>query len=186
MQTRAFAPRGHRTISGSISLLLSVLAASLLILAAAVLASANAHTEAPEANDLRVSQVYGGGGNAGATYTNDFIELFNAGAGSINLSGWSVQYASATGTSWQVTNLSGSLVAGHYYLIQEAQGAGGTTPLPTPDATGTIAMSGSQGKVALVNSTTALSGACPTGASIIDFIGFGAANCYEGLVRRRS
>ena len=111
MQTRAFAPRGHRTISGSISLLLSVLAASLLILAAAVLASANAHTEAPEANDLRVSQVYGGGGNAGATYTNDFIELFNAGAGSINLSGWSVQYASATGTSWQVTNLSGSPVS---------------------------------------------------------------------------
>ncbi|MGB4801183.1 MAG: ExeM/NucH family extracellular endonuclease [Anaerolineae bacterium] len=181
MQTRAFAPRGHRTISGSISLLLSVLAASLLILAAAVLASANAHTEAPEANDLRVSQVYGGGGNAGATYTNDFIELFNAGAGSINLSGWSVQYASATGTSWQVTNLSGSLAPGHYYLIQEAQGAGGTTPLPTPDATGTIAMSGSTGKVALVNSTTALTGACPTGASIIDFVGYGpTANCYEG------
>jgi hypothetical protein len=26
-----------------------------------------------------ISQVYGGGGNTGATYTHDFIELFNSG-----------------------------------------------------------------------------------------------------------
>ena len=44
--------------------------------------------------------------------------------------------------------LAGTLPAGSYYLVQEAQGAGGTTPLPAPDATGTIAMSGTSGKVA--------------------------------------
>jgi len=127
---------------------------------------------------LRISQVYGGGGNSGATYTNDFIELFNAGATAVDLSDWSVQYASSTGSTWQVTTLSGSIAPGGYYLIQEAQGAGGTTPLPTPDAIGTIAMGGTNGKVALVNSTTALSGACPTG--LIDLVGYGSANCYEG------
>ncbi len=129
-----------------------------------------------------ISQIYGGGGNAGSTFTHDFIELFNRGNTTIDLTGWSVQYASATGTTWQVTNLNGLMLApGKYYLVQEAQGAGGTTPLPTPDATGTIAMSATAGKVALVNSTTALTGACPTGANIIDFIGFGAtANCFEG------
>src|SRR5262252_1029726 len=83
---------------------------------------------------LRISQVYGGGGNSGATYRNDFIEIFNAGTTSINLSGYSVQYNSAAGTGvWQATALSGTIGPGKYYLVQEAQGAGGTTNLPTPD-----------------------------------------------------
>ena len=127
-----------------------------------------------------ISQVYGGGGNTGATYTNDFIELFNRGAAPVSLNGWSVQYNSATGTgTWQVTNLTNvTLQPGQYYLVQEAQGTGGTTPLPTPDAIGTIAMSGTAGKVALVNNTTALAG-CPAG--LIDLVGYGAtANCFEG------
>ena len=128
-----------------------------------------------------ISQIYGGGGNAGSTYTNDFIELFNRGNTPIDVTGWSVQYASAAGTTWAVTNISGTIAPGKYLLVQEAVGAGGTTPLPTPDATGTIAMSATAGKVALVNSTVALSGACPTGANIIDLIGYGAtASCFEG------
>jgi predicted extracellular nuclease len=133
----------------------------------------------PTANVVRISQVYGGGGNTGATLKNDFIELFNSGTSAASLSGWSVQYASATGSSWQVTTLSGTLAPGAYYLIQEAQGAGGTVDLPTPDAVGAIAMSATNGKVALVSSTTALSGTCPTG--VVDFVGYGAtANCFEG------
>ncbi len=133
------------------------------------------------ANPLRISQAYGGGGNAGSTYTNDFIELYNSGSSAVNLAGWSVQYTSATGSSWQVTPLTGTIPANGYYLIQEAAGAGGTTPLPTPDVIGTIAMSGTAFKVALVNTTTALSGTCPTG--VIDFVGAGTAgsvNCFEG------
>lgn len=134
-----------------------------------------------EEGGVVISQIYGGGGNSGATYTHDFIELFNASASSVDLTGWSVQYASATGSSWSVTALSGSIAPGGYYLIQQAAGAGGTTPLPTPDATGSIALSATAGKVALVNTTTALSAACPTGEAIIDFVGFGgAANCFEG------
>ena len=135
-----------------------------------------------QSTTIVISQIYGGGGNAGSTYTNDFIELFNRGNTTVSLNGWSVQYAAATGTTtWAVTNLTNvSLAPGQYYLIQEAQGAGGTTPLPTPDATGVIAMSAAAGKVALVNTVTALSGACPT-ATIVDFVGFGAtANCFEG------
>jgi predicted extracellular nuclease len=127
-----------------------------------------------------ISQVYGGGGNAGATLTNDFIELHNVSGSPVSVAGWSVQYASATGTTWAVTNLTGSIAAGGYYLVQEAQGAGGTTPLPTPEAIGTIAMSGTAGKVALTNTTTALTGACPTGGALVDFVGYGpTANCSE-------
>jgi len=126
-----------------------------------------------------ISQVYGGGGNSGATLKNDFIELYNGTVADIPLAGWSVQYASSAGSSWQVTALSGTLQSGHYYLVQEAQGAGGSLPLPTPDAAGTIAMAAGSGKVALVSSTTALSGTCPT--AVVDFVGFGSsANCFEG------
>ena len=128
---------------------------------------------------LVISRVYGGGGNAGATYKNDFIELYNLGATPVTVSGWSVQYASSTGTTWQVTPLTGTIPPGQYYLVQEAAGAGGTTPLPTPDAIGTIAMAAGSGKVALVSSTTALSGACPVSAAIVDFVGYGSANCSE-------
>ena len=131
-----------------------------------------------------ISQVYGGGGNTGATYTHDFIELFNRGTNSVNLSGWSVQYASSTGTTWQKTDLTNiTLAPGQYYLIQQAQGAGGTTALPTPDVTGTIAMSGTAGKVALVNVNTLITAgtSCPTGPTVVDFVGFGTtANCFEG------
>src|SRR5262249_1618034 len=57
---------------------------------------------------------------------------------------------------------------------------------PTPDVTTdptvppiSIAMAQANGKVALVNGTTALTGACPT-ANVIDFVGYGTANCFEG------
>jgi len=134
--------------------------------------------------DIVISQVYGGGGNTNAQYKNDFIELFNRGTAAVNINGWSVQYASATGSSWQVTNLTVvTLQPGQHYLVQEAAGAGGTTNLPTPDATGSINMSATAGKVALVSTTTALtcSTACFPNSAIRDFVGFGpTANGYEG------
>jgi predicted extracellular nuclease len=144
-----------------------------------LLAPAPAHAAS---TSLVVSQVYGGGGNAGSTYRNDFIELFNRGGVPVDLTGWSVQYASAAGTTWQVTPLSGSLAPGQYFLVQEAAGTGGTVDLPAPDASGTIAMGGTAGKVALVSSTTALTGSgCPPSASVIDFVGYGTGvSCSEG------
>jgi len=145
----------------------------------AVSGTGNAVSTTPQ---IVISQVYGGGGNSGAPFTNDFIELFNRGTSSVNLNGWSVQYASTSGTSWtNMTALTNVILApGQYYLIKE--GSGGTTGsgLPAPDATGTINMSGTNGKVALANIASALTGSCPTGASIIDFVGYGSANCFEG------
>ena len=128
-----------------------------------------------------ISQIYGGGGNSGSVYKNDFIELFNRGTSNVSLSGYSVQYTSANGTTWTVTNLTNvTLAPGQYYLIQEAAGTGGTTNLPTPDAIGTLAMGGPAGKVALVSSQTLLTVPCPS-ASIVDFVGYGTtATCFEG------
>ena len=82
-----------------------------------------------------ISQVYGGGGNSGATYRNDFIELYNRSATPVDMTGWSVQFtaptsafAATSGTGTPLTtNLSGIIQPGHYYLIQEAAGANTTT-----------------------------------------------------------
>lgn len=131
-----------------------------------------------------ISQVYGGGGNTGATYTHDFVELFNRGTATVDISGFSIQYASSTGTSWSVTAIPAAttLAAGKYYLIRLAtSNATIGVALPTPDLDVTTMpsnLSGSAGKVALVNNSTALTGANPTG--FVDLVGYGSANHFEG------
>jgi uncharacterized protein (TIGR03437 family) len=129
-----------------------------------------------------ISQVFGGGGNSGAPFRNDFIEIFNAGTAPVNLNGWSVQYASATASTWSVTPLTPvTLSPGQYYLIQESSGGSNGAALPAPDATGTIAMAAGSGKVVLIKSSTALTGACPGDPNIVDLVGYGnTANCFKG------
>ena len=141
-----------------------------------------------DAANLVISQVYGGGGNSSATYTNDFIEIFNRGTTTIDfaLTPYSVQYAAATSNfSTNKTNItSGTLLPGHYFLVQEASGGASGVALPTPDVSGgSINMSATAGKVALVFGTTNLGGTgCPFGATIVDFLGYGTtANCSETL-----
>jgi uncharacterized protein (TIGR03437 family) len=129
-----------------------------------------------------ISQIFGGGGNSGAPFRNDFIEIFNNGSSPVNLAGWSVQYASATASTWSTTPLTSVvLLPGQYYLIQESSGGSNGVTLPTPDATGTIAMAAASGKVALVKNTTALTGTCPNDSNIVDLVGYGStATCFRG------
>ncbi len=134
---------------------------------------------------LVVSQLYGGGGNSGAEFRNDFIEIFNRGDTIVDLNGWSVQYSSATGSTWSTTALCPAtnclVLPGRYFLVQQDRGSGGTAELPAPDASGTIAMTAAAGKVALVSSLSPLTGACPTSANLIDLVGYGATvSCFEG------
>lgn len=134
-----------------------------------------------------ISEVYGGGGNSGATLTRDFVELANAGSEVFDLSGYSVQYlpgSASAGSLWQVTSLSGSLAAGNSYLIGEGTGTGGTMALPTPDASGSIAMSATTGTIALVSGTTALTcktaADCTADSRVLDIVGYGTAVVREG------
>lgn len=129
-----------------------------------------------------ISQVYGGGGGSGATttYKNDYVELFNNGTSAVTLTGYSVQYGSATGTgNWSTHSLPTlTIPAGGYVLLQEGTAGTVGATLPTPDATGGLNLSATAGKVALVSNTTALNGACPT-TNVVDQVGFGGANCFE-------
>lgn len=156
-----------------------------------------------------ISQVYGGGGNGGATLRYDFIELYNPTNAAVDLSSYSIQYASTTGpaggAAWAVAPITGTIQPRKYFLIQACIGNVGSTNgalLPTPDftlpntdsASCAPAIAAAAGKLALVSNITALAGpfgtaaglagsSCPTVnvGAIVDFVGFGAAaTCSEG------
>src|SRR5688572_11272038 len=135
-------------------------------------------------NTVVISQLYGSGGNSGASLNTDYIELFNRSlTDTVNISGWSVQYASATNTFSQRANIPAntSIGPGRYFLIALASGNNGAA-LPAPDLilTGTPAfnMSATAGKVALVRNSTTLT--CGTASNrcntplIADLIGYGS------------
>lgn len=160
-----------------------------LVAGALVAVSAGSAQAAP--GTVVISQAYGGGGNSGAPLTHDFVELFNRSSSPVELTGWSVQYASATGTGHfaaSKVDLQGTLAPGQYHLLQLGAGAGNGSPLPTPDGTGTTAMGATGGKVALVRSTQGLacngSTAAPCDDSqralVADLVGYGNANYFEG------
>lgn len=151
--------------------------------AVAPTASAEVSADAP----VVIDEVYGGGGNSGGAYAQDFVELYNPTDEPVSLAGWSVQYASATGTwaNGAQTDLAGQIPAGGSYLIGQAAGADDTQPpLPTPDVQGAIAMSGSGAKVALVRSTDRItcSGTdCAAVPDVVDLVGWGdRATSYAG------
>ncbi|WP_429845170.1 chitobiase/beta-hexosaminidase C-terminal domain-containing protein [Brevibacillus sp. FIR094] len=137
--------------------------------------------KAARADHVVISEVYGGGGNSGALYKNDFIELYNPTDTAVSVGGWSVQYASATGTAWQKAGLTGSIAPYGFYLVQLASSGSTGGDVPTPDDSGTLNLSGSNGKVALVNDDVTLTGADVTSqTSVVDMVGFGTANSSEG------
>jgi hypothetical protein len=143
-------------------------------------------TAAPAAvSNVVVSQIYGGGGNAGATFRNDYVELFNAGSVAVDLGSWTVQYSTAAGTAWQTTPLAGTIAPGRYYLVQLASNADVGAVLPSADATGTSNLGATGGKIALVRGATALTcgasaGSCSAVAQVEDLVGYGDATDFEG------
>jgi predicted extracellular nuclease len=129
-----------------------------------------------------VGELFAGGGNSGAAYANDYVELFNRSSSPVNVTGWTLQYASAASTSWDVTPLTGTIAAGGHFLVKLASNGAVGAALPAADATGTTNLAASGGKVAVVNAATALTcgataGSC-TGAA--DLVGYGTATDYEG------
>ena len=155
---------------------------SIVVYATVLLASSAAQGASP---DLVLSQVFAGGGNAGASYANDYVELFNRGSSTVDLSGWTIQYATATGTTWTPTVLAGTLLPGGRHLVQLASGGLIGAVLPTPDSTGTTNLSTAGGKLALVHDTAPLTcgasaGSCSALAAVHDLVGYGTATDYEG------
>ncbi|MFT3709799.1 MAG: zinc-dependent metalloprotease [Archangium sp.] len=133
------------------------------------------------APSIVISEVFGGNSVTGL-FNQDFVELHNRSNAAFSLNGYSLQYGSANGTSWQVIPLSGSIPAGGYFLvglaIATSSDGGAGVAIPTPNLSSSINISGTSGKVAFVFGNTALTGACPT-ANVGDLLGYGTTNCNE-------
>ncbi|HEX9174225.1 MAG TPA: ExeM/NucH family extracellular endonuclease [Telluria sp.] len=153
-----------------------------LTLLAALLASLAAPSFAAP-GPVVISQVYGAGGNSGALWNRDFIELFNRSSAPVSLAGLSVQYqAAGAASNWaSYTNLPAvTLQPGQYFLVGAAGGATGADIGVVDHSTSSINMSGTAGKIALASSTTLLTVA-DGGGQLIDLVGFGStASRYEG------
>jgi predicted extracellular nuclease len=171
LQISSFCPKGQK----GISMLNSQKVLTAAVVAAAALSGAAVQSHAA----VIINEVYGGGGTTNTTvsYSQDFIELYNTGSTAVDLTGYKIAYASATGsfnpTSSSLSQvLGGSIAADDYYLI--AGGSNGTdpgTPLPTPDSTSPLNMAASAGKVELLDTTGA----------VVDYVGYGStANSFEG------
>lgn len=141
-----------------------------------------------------ISQAYGGGGGSTGSYLNDYVELKNVSNATQSLNTLSLMYGSATGQfGSSATNIFAlpnvTLQPGQYFLVQlSATGTGGS-PLPVvADAiTTNLSMSGTSGKVALVNATFTgnTCGATATPCvlphpGIVDLVSWGTANNAEG------
>ena len=157
----------------------------LVLLTALALPLGVASARASGSGSIVVGEVYAAGGNSGAAYANDYVELLNRGAGDVSIDGWTLQYASAASTSWSQTALSGTIPAGGRYLVQLASGGATGASLPAADATGSSNLAVTGGKVAVVDDATALScgasaGSCSSVSGLEDLVGYGSAADYEG------
>jgi len=153
------------------------------LLSLIIILIAQFYTLGQVATHVVLAEVYGGGGEQGSYWNNDYIVLYNPTASPVDLSTWSVQYAVFNSSTWLVTNLAGSILANGYYSIELAGDGQGVAPLPfTPNVIGTTNLDKNKGKIALANFQNALSVSNPVGqAGVIDFIGYGnGTNAYEG------
>src|SRR5882724_3141318 len=126
-----------------------------------------------------ISQLYLGTGVGDMRPRNQYIELFNKGTAATNLQGWTLQYAVENINTWTPYALSGSIAPGQYYFIRLSGSAGNVT-LPQPDLTISLTLPINFGKLALVNSTTALDTGCPADPTrVIDLVGYGNTACFE-------
>jgi len=146
--------------------------------------------------NIVISGVYGGGGNSGSIYKNDYIELYNTTSSAVDLAGYTLYYASATGTSATTNNTytfpAGSTIgAKKFALIKCAAGTGTQPEWPVTfdfnasgAGGGNLQMSASDGKVLLLSAyhnLTATNSIPTTLAGVqamtnyVDYVPFGTA-----------
>lgn len=141
----------------------------------------------PSTGGVVISQVYGGGGTATATFNADFVELHNNSSSPQDISGFQIMYGSAAGNLASLaTNAftipSGVVIPpGAYYLVATVAGQGLSNLPVTPDQIFTLTLSGLNGKVALGTAAMVANtsyAAQPAGA-VVDFVGYGSASESE-------
>ena len=141
-------------------------------------------------SNIRISQIYTRGGEPGAIYQNDFIELFNRGNSFVDINGWTLNIMSIEGSSASVVGVrfvsssSIPIAPGAHVLFQftgsgtNGQPVNGDFPIPF------VNLGSTGGQITLLGKDQTLPAGCPaspdlTGA-VVDLVGYGTAACSEG------
>jgi len=145
-------------------------------------------TTASASNPVRISQVYGGGGSY---YRCDYAELFNDSDAPVDIGGWSLQYASSSGSTFGGATYNLALIpagatipaCGYYLVTGYCSSSAGlalpVTPDLSPSGRWTFNFSGTAGKVALFGDQVTGRTCAQAQAAAVDMVGYGGANCYE-------
>lgn len=114
---------------------------------------------------------------AGESASDEFIELYNPTADSIDISEWSIQYKSAAGTSFTKKNFtSGSIIKpGGYYIVAHTQYTGSYADMRHAS----FGISSTGGNIYLVNNQTKLEVGYES-AIVVDRVAWGTGNDPEG------
>ncbi|MEO7961353.1 MAG: hypothetical protein ABIR19_07395 [Ginsengibacter sp.] len=134
-----------------------------------------------QSTTLVIAEVYGGGGEVGAVYKNDYIVLFNLSGAPISLDNFGIWYGASEEASNPLISLSGIIKANHWFLVKgKADGITGAG-LPAADAEAAFDISSTKGIVALVQKDQVVTPICTSPAgSILDIIGYGQnISCVE-------
>lgn len=133
-------------------------------------------------SDIVISQFYTPGGQSGAAYKHDYVELFNRGASAIDVTGWTLQYRMPPVLEWsRISHLSGTIAPGGYYLIRLAgDAAGNGADLPAADAVQVLdqGIANTRGSLALVASSNQYF--CAQADPVVDRVTYGTTVCPEG------
>ena len=164
----------------------------LLIFSSLLLAQSTADS------NIRISQIYTRGGEAGAAFQNDFIELFNRGNVDVDVSGWTLSISNFAGTPPNIQisssgiklfNPNGIIIGPGRHLLIKFGGSGTNgQAITTSDINlNPVPLSDTGGQIALVAKDQTLPfGYCPAAPDltglVVDYVGYGIAICYEGTV----
>jgi hypothetical protein len=107
--------------------------------------------------EVVINEIYGGGGRSGASFDQDFVELFNNGADAVDISEFQLEYARPTRSFRTIATIPAATILGpgEFYVIGGASGANGAG-LPDVDFTSSTNLKATAGKVELINSSSTL------------------------------
>lgn len=147
-------------------------------------------------SNIRISQIYTRGGEPGATYQNDFIELFNRGNVDVDINGWTLNVANFSGTppniqisytSLKIFSASAMTPGSHFLIRFGGSGSNGQALSGADIDLNPMPISETGGQIVLVPKDKTLPfGYCPAAPDltgvVVDYVGYGTAICYEKTV----
>jgi hypothetical protein len=143
-------------------------------------------------SNIVISQIYTRGGETGAIYQNDFIELYNRGNSIVDINGWMLHITTFEGSFPSVIGIrfvsSGSIpiFPGMHMLFTFPAGGANGQPLNGDFPVPFVSLGSAGGQIVLLGKDQSLPAGCPaspdlTGA-VADYVGYGTAACFEGTV----